>query len=112
MTCPVELDEAVPPGTVHAWFGWRARAFDEGTYAELTVPCGGDEAIDDLARFWWDRMVESKEVDSLAAGNLGSMAMAYGSWDTLWDCTCAVRKVADGDGAVVTSIASMTGKEA
>lgn len=97
MVCPVEADEAVPPGTVHAWFGWRARAFEEGTYAELTVPCGGDEAVDDLAEFWWDLMKENKEVDSLAAGNLGSMAMAYGSWDTLWDCTCSVSKI-DHDG--------------
>lgn len=93
MTCPLEADEAVPPGTVHAWFGWRARAYEQGTYAELTVPCGGDEAIDDVARFWWDYVEERGEVDSLASNGLGAMAMAYGSWDTLWDCTCSVRKV-------------------
>ncbi len=112
MRCPVEADEAVPPGTVHAWFGWRARAYDEGTYAELTVPCGGDEAYDDVAKYWWRHAVEHNAVDALGASSMGSMALAYGSWDTLWDVSCSVRKVADGDGTVVTSIASQSGKEA
>ena len=112
MRCPVEVDEAVPPGTVHAWFGWRARAYDEGTYAELTVPCGGEEAYDDVAKFWWNHALSHGQVDTLGASSMGSMSMAYGTWDTLWDSVCAVRKVADGDGTVVTSVASTVGKEA
>ena len=43
----MRLRTAIPPGTVQVWFGWRARAFEEGTYSELLVPLGGPETIDD-----------------------------------------------------------------
>ena len=82
------LDEAVPPGTVHVWFGWRKRAYDYGTYAELTVPCGGNEACDELSDQWWDRLVSQGK-----APGMGTEAALAGTWDTLWDATCAVRKV-------------------
>lgn len=88
------LDEAIPPGTVHSWFGWRQKHFDEGTYAELLLPCGGREGIDAVAERWWQ--------DSEAAMDVRIMPfyfMLVGTWDTLWDCTCAVRKVdADAKG--------------
>ncbi|MBP3867185.1 MAG: molybdopterin-dependent oxidoreductase, partial [Eggerthellaceae bacterium] len=81
------LDEAVPPGTVHVWFGWRRRAFEKGTYAELTVPCGGEEASDELSDLWWDHFLET-------GNQLGSWnSFITGTWDTLWDATCAVRKL-------------------
>jgi anaerobic selenocysteine-containing dehydrogenase len=85
----MRIDEAIPPGTVQVWFGWRRRQFDEGTYSEMLVPCGGEEATDDLARRWWDDTVK-KGVSIFA---LGSVSLICGTWDTLWDCVCDVRKV-------------------
>lgn len=38
------LDESVPDGTVHVWFGWRRRQFEEGTYAEITHQCAGQDS--------------------------------------------------------------------
>ena len=37
MKCPVEVDEAVPPGTVHAWFGWRALSRSSNMTAPLSM---------------------------------------------------------------------------
>ncbi len=86
----LRLDEAIPPGTVQVWFGWRARAFEEGTYSELLVPLGGPETIDDLARRWWQHIVDEGKVGNLYAGGESLLA---GAWDTIWDCACSVRKV-------------------
>ena len=89
----LHLDEAVPPGTFQVWFGWRKRAFEEGTYAELLVPLGGPETIDPLAKRWWDDLVREGKVGNLFAGGESLIAAA---WDTIWDCACDVRKVNGG----------------
>lgn len=86
----LRLDEAIPPGTVQVWFGWRARAFEEGTYSELLVPLGGPETIDDLAKRWWQHIVDEGKVGNMFGGGESILACA---WDTIWDCACSVRKV-------------------
>ena len=87
------LDEVIPPGTLQVWFGWRQRHFEEGTYAELLVPLGGRETIDEVAEHWWQELVER---GSVRCGFFtGSEAAISGAWDTIWDCACNIRKVAD-----------------
>jgi anaerobic selenocysteine-containing dehydrogenase len=86
----MRLDEAVPPGTVQVWFGWRKRQFEKGTYSELLVPLGGRETIDGLADRWWDSIVTTGKVAPFLAGGESLIA---GAWDTIWDCVCDVRKV-------------------
>jgi anaerobic selenocysteine-containing dehydrogenase len=86
----LRLDEAIPPGTVQVWFGWRQRQFEEGTYAELLVPLGGPETKNDLSERWWQVVEQEGKVGSFFAG--GESALA-GAWDTIWDCACDVRKV-------------------
>jgi anaerobic selenocysteine-containing dehydrogenase len=83
------LDEAIPPGTVQVWFGWRKRQFEEGTYSELLIPLGGPETIDDLAKRWWQFIVQEGKVGNMYAGGESILA---GAWDTIWDCGCEVRK--------------------
>jgi molybdopterin-containing oxidoreductase family molybdopterin binding subunit len=90
----LRIDEAIPPGTVQVWFGWRKRQYEEGTYAELTVPASSDEVVDELAEHWWN--------DWLATGKkpantiLDFEGFETGSWDTFWDVACAVRLVGTG----------------
>lgn len=85
----LQLDEAMPPGTVHVWFGWRRRHFEKGTYAELIPTVGAPEIINDIAEYWWEEYVS---VVPPAPQFAGGSTMAQGSWDTLWDCACAIRK--------------------
>ncbi len=91
----LRLDEAIPPGTVQVWFGWRARAFEEGTYSELLVPLGGPETIDALAKRWWQHISDEGKIGSMFAGAESILA---GAWDTIWDCACNVRKVNGNNG--------------
>ncbi|MEG1906815.1 MAG: molybdopterin-dependent oxidoreductase [Gordonibacter sp.] len=89
------LDEAIPPGTIQVWFGWRKKHFEEGMYSELLVPLGSYETIDDVAEFWWNDMVER----GVAKCGIftGSEATTAGAWDTIWDCACNIRKITDAD---------------
>lgn len=87
----MRLDQAIPPGTIQVWFGWRHEAFEEGMYSELIVPLGGRETIDDVANLWWD-YVEAQQGVQPGFGTGGIAGMA-GAWDTIWDCACGVRKV-------------------
>lgn len=86
---PLRLDEAMPPGTVHVWFGWRRRQFEKGTYAELIPTVGAPETINDIAQYWWDEQTQFMKPEPQPAGGA---TMAVGAWDTLWDTACAVRK--------------------
>lgn len=87
----MRLDQAIPPGTIQVWFGWRRDAFEEGMYSELIVPLGGRETIDDVANLWWDCVEAQGGVRSgFGTGGIAGMA---GAWDTIWDCACSVRKV-------------------
>ena len=90
VTLPLTVDEAVPLGVCHVWFGWRRRDYEKGTYSELTTRAGGEEACDELSEYWWGLACEK----GLAPGTM--FAIMAGSWDTLWDATCAVRKVENG----------------
>lgn len=65
----------------------RQHEYEEGSYSKLTVPCGGDEATDELAEYWYEKHLETVG----GAPNLFTLLSA--TWDTLWDATCAVRKV-------------------
>lgn len=87
----MRLDQAIPPGTVQVWFGWRHEAFEEGMYSELIVPLGSRETLDDVADLWWDLVAEQAGVrHGTGTGGLSGLA---GAWDTIWDCACDVRKV-------------------
>ncbi len=90
----MRLDQAIPPGTIQVWFGWRHDAFEEGMYSELIVPLGGRETIDEVADLWWSHVDAQNGVQpGFATGGIAGMA---GAWDTIWDCACSVRKVGEG----------------
>ena len=91
----MRLDQAIPPGTIQVWFGWRRGAFEEGMYSELIVPLGGKETIDEYAELWWKHVEEEGRVKAgFATGGTGMFA---GAWDTIWDCACNVRKIEKGE---------------
>ena len=78
----MRLDQAIPPGTIQVWFGWRRGAFEEGMYSELIVPLGGKETIDEYAELWWKHVEEEGRVKAgFATGGTGMFA---GAWDTIW----------------------------
>ena len=89
MVAKVRLDESVQPGMVHAWFGWRRKHYEVGTYAELLTENGGFAETGELGEFWWKDVVQNDGVGSFFAG---ALSLVSGSFDTLWDCACAVRK--------------------
>ena len=90
MVAPARLDEAVPPGTVQAWFGWRHKHYEEGMYSELLLPLSSHEATDGdpLAVQWWNDYVAD-----VPEGTPGGIHVVTGVWDTIWDCSCDVRKL-------------------
>lgn len=95
LIAPMRLDEAIPPGTVQAWFGWRHGQFIEGTYAELLVPLGAEETIDEVSEVWHRQACEVYGKDDM----VNNIASCYsGGWDTIWDCACNVRKLEDKKG--------------
>lgn len=87
------LDEAVPPGTIHVWFGWRRRQFEEGTYAEMLIPLSDISTVDEVALKWWDDWVAQGGVCDTVVDVAASLV---GAWDTLWDCACNIRKYEAG----------------
>lgn len=91
----MRLDQAIPPGTIQVWFGWRRSAFDEGMYSELIVPLGGRETLDEVADLWFD--VVAADAGVRHGPGTGGIAGLAGAWDTIWDCACDVRKV-DAEG--------------
>jgi anaerobic selenocysteine-containing dehydrogenase len=89
----MRLDQAIPPGTLQVWFGWRHDAFEDGMYSELIVPLGGRETLDDVANLWWEYVkAEGGVQPGFSTGGIAGMA---GAWDTIWDCACDLRKVPD-----------------
>ncbi len=96
VTCTMRLDQAIPPGTLQVWFGWRREAFEDGMYSELIVPLGGRETIDERADRWWDDVEAQGGVQpGFGTGGIAGMA---GAWDTIWDCACNVRKIPGEEG--------------
>ena len=87
------LDEAVPSGTIHVWFGWRRRQFEEGTYAEMLIPLSDISTVDDVALRWWDDwLAQGGRVDPV----VDVSCSLVGAWDTLWDCACTIRRFEQG----------------
>ncbi|MDO4290029.1 MAG: molybdopterin-dependent oxidoreductase [Eggerthellaceae bacterium] len=87
----LDLDESIPQGTVHVWFGWRRRQFEEGTYAEITAQCAGADSQGPAEDKWF--------ADWLAAGHhpnpyVESMSALTGSTDCYWDSWCNIRAYA------------------
>ena len=85
----LDIDECVPAGTVHVWFGWRKRQFIEGTYAEMTSQCAGELSVTPVEDKWFD--------DYIATGHsantlVDSMTGEVGSTDMYWDSWCNIRK--------------------
>ena len=91
--CVIEmhLDQAIPPGTLQVWFGWRHDAFEEGMYSELIPALGSNETLDERALKWVaDVEAVGGYQPGFGTGGIGGMA---GAWDTIWDCACDMRKV-------------------
>jgi molybdopterin-containing oxidoreductase family molybdopterin binding subunit len=89
----LEIDESVPAGTVHVWFGWRRHQFEEGTYAEITTQCSNKETAGPVQDKWFE--------DWLAAGHsinaaVELIASEIGSTDAYWDSYCNIRKYESG----------------
>jgi molybdopterin-containing oxidoreductase family molybdopterin binding subunit len=84
----LEVDESIPPKTVHVWFGWRRRQFEAGTYSELVTPYAGPGSVDDAAKRWLENC--TIEGEPFCAG-LNPTLYSAGAWDAYWDCACDVR---------------------
>ena len=85
----LEIDECVPAGTVHVWFGWRRSHFEEGTYAEMVHQCPNLSSAGPVEDKWW--------ADWNAHGNIGiatlnPMSTLVGGTDCYWDSVCNIRK--------------------
>ncbi len=85
----LEVDECVPAGTVHVWFGWRKRQFEEGTYAEMVHQCPNRDSAGPAEDKWW--------ADWVAQGNspnpfIVTMGTLIGCTDCYWDSVCDIRK--------------------
>ena len=96
VVAPMRLDEAIPPGTIQVWFGWRQGQFQEGTYAELLFPLGDNRTHDPVAELWYQQTIEMFGIDDMVNNYAASYA---GGWDTIWDCACNVRKLQEKKGA-------------
>jgi molybdopterin-containing oxidoreductase family molybdopterin binding subunit len=84
------LDECVPPGTIHVWFGWRRRHFEAGMYNEMLIPMGDVSTIDAVANQWWKDLVEA--VGGFTDTATNSELILSGAWDHMWDCACNIRR--------------------
>ena len=85
----LEIDECVPAGTIHVWFGWRRKHFEEGTYAEMVHQCPNLDSTGAVEDKWWN--------DWTGSGHIGNswvefMATEIGSTDCYWDSVCNIRK--------------------
>lgn len=60
MVAPARLDEAVPPHTIQAWFGWRHKHYEDDMYSEMLLQLSGHEATDrnPLSVQWWNDCAE------------------------------------------------------
>jgi molybdopterin-containing oxidoreductase family molybdopterin binding subunit len=85
----LELDESVPPGTIHVWFGWRRRQFEEGTYSEMVFPYADPDMVDEVADKWWN---DFYEMTGQGWAMENAVVAEIGSWDAYWDSACNIRK--------------------
>ncbi len=89
----LEIDESVPSGTIHVWFGWRRHQFEEGTYAEITTQCSNKETAGPVQDKWFK--------DWLDAGHNVNTGIEFisaeiGSTDAYWDSYCNIRRYTAG----------------
>ena len=85
----LEIDECVPAGTIHVWFGWRRAHFEEGTYAEMVHQCPNLDSSGAVEDKWWN--------DWVSSGHIGNswvefMATEIGSTNCYWYSVCNIRK--------------------
>lgn len=85
----LDLDESVPAGTVHVWFGWRRRQFEEGTYAEITAQIAGADCAGMAEEIWRnDWLSEGHHPNPYVEGLSGFP----GATDCYWDSWCNIRR--------------------
>ncbi len=87
------IDESVPAGTVHVWFGWRRRQFEEGTYAEMVQQCANKDTTRPLEDKWFADWIAQGHSDNT---NVEFLTVEIGSTDCYWDSWCNVRKYEAG----------------
>lgn len=85
----LEIDECVPAGTVHVWFGWRRKDFKEGTYAEITTQCSNKETAGPVQDKWFNDWVAAGHSPHPSAEFMTGLT---GSTDCYWDSNCNIRK--------------------
>lgn len=89
----LEIDESVPEGTIHVWFGWRRHQFEEGTYAEITTQCSNKETAGPAQDKWFQDWLDLGHSNNTG---IELMAVEIGSTDAYWDSYCNIRKYASG----------------
>ncbi|MGI6221073.1 MAG: molybdopterin-containing oxidoreductase family protein [Coriobacteriales bacterium] len=92
----LDIDESVPKGTVHVWFGWRRRQFEEGTYAEMVHPCPSRSGTGPVQDKWFNDWVKAGHSPNPFIEQMGTL---IGSTDCYWDSYCNIRKYAGGEEA-------------
>ena len=85
----LDIDECVPAGTVHVWFGWRRRQFEEGTYAEMVHECPNMQSTGPVQNKWWADWIEHGHHPNPF---VEFMAALVGSTDCYWDSYCNIRR--------------------
>ena len=96
MVTRLDIDESVPPGTVHVWFGWRRRQFEEGTYAEMVHPCPNKDSSGPVQDKWWNDWIAQGHFPNPFIEQMGTLV---GSTDCYWDSYCNIRRYAGGEEA-------------
>jgi len=89
MKLKAKLSEAIPPGVVHVWYGWRQQDYLEGNYSYLLNSHMRNEFDDPLRQRWAQVAMERYPFPPEA--NL-EFAITT-NWDIYWDNLCEVRKV-------------------
>ncbi len=85
----LEIDECVPAGTVHTWFGWRARQFEEGTYAECVTTYASAKTNQAVEEKWAQDWCEAGYSFNMFTDPISA---EIASSDCYWDSWCNIRK--------------------
>lgn len=102
------LSQAIPPGIIQMWFGYRAGEYQEGAPTLLQVPTSVAEHRDETCKKWlevvqkrWGPIPgEASTWESLSRGRLPNTVnmevQCAGAWDVIWDNYCEVKKASGG----------------
>ena len=85
----LEIDESVPAGTIHVWFGWHRDQFEEGTYSEITAQCSNKESAGPVQDKWFADWLEAGHGNNAL---IDTMSLEIGSTDAYWDSYCNIRQ--------------------